>query len=61
MQTITKDQLKYFTTASWLRGYAYKLKEDQYGEDDLIKTLKLAANLLDYVWTYGIKTEGEEE
>jgi hypothetical protein len=61
METITKEQLKYFTTAAWLRGYAFKLKEEQYSEDDLIKNLKLAANLLDYVWTYGMKTEGEEE
>ena len=61
MQTITKDQLKYFTTASWLRGYAYKLKDDGYGDKELADKLNMAANLLDYVWTYGVKKEGEEE
>ena len=61
MQTITKDQLKYFTTASWLRGYAYRLKENDYDLDELVNNLNLAANLLDYVWTYGMKSEGEEE
>jgi hypothetical protein len=42
------NKLQYFTTASWLRGYADGL--DEYQHKTLIHKLNQAASLLDHVW-----------
>jgi hypothetical protein len=42
------NKLQYFTTASWLRGYADGL--DEYQHKTLIHKLNQAASLLEHVW-----------
>jgi hypothetical protein len=42
------NKLQYFTTASWLRGYADGL--DEYQHTTLINKLNQAASLLEHVW-----------
>ena len=52
---IDPSKLQYFTTASWLRGYASGLDEDKHRA--LIHKMYQAADLLDTVWLDHIKQE----
>lgn len=47
------NKLQYFTTASWLRGYAGGL--DEYNYKPLIHKLNQAATLLERVWEDHLK------
>jgi len=51
------NKLQYFTTASWLRGYANGL--DEYQHKALIHKLNQAASLLEHVW--GLYVEEQED
>ena len=53
---VDANKLQYFTTASWLRGYASGL--DEYQHKTLIYKLNQAADLLDHVWGRYVE-EGE--
>lgn len=52
------NKLQYFTTASWLRGYASGL--DDYEHQTLIHKLNQAADLLDHVWGRYVEDEGKD-
>ena len=52
------NKLQYFTTASWLRGYASGL--DEYEDKVLIQKLNQAADLLDHVWGRYVEEEGQD-
>lgn len=52
------NKLQYFTTASWLRGYASGL--DAYEHQTLIHKLNQAADLLDHVWGRYVEDEGKD-
>ena len=54
---VDANKLQYFTTASWLRGYASGL--DEYQHKTLIYKLNQAADLLDHVWGRYVEEEGE--
>lgn len=56
---IDPSKLQYFTTASWLRGYASGLDEDRHRA--LIHKMYQAADLLDTVWLEHVKQTEQEE
>ena len=59
---IDPNKLQYFTTASWLRGYASGLAEtDEYKYLALIHRMNQAADLLDTVWLEHVKQTEQEE
>ena len=59
---IDPNKLQYFTTASWLRGYANGLTEsDEYKYRALIHKMNQAADLLEAVWKFHIEQEDHEE
>jgi hypothetical protein len=51
--------LQYFTTASWLRGYASGL--DAEAHEALAHKLNHAADLLELVYKYSIEDEGKND
>jgi len=56
---IDAAKLQYYTTASWLRGYASGL--DEYQHKALIHKLNQAADLLDHVWGNYVEEINEDE
>jgi hypothetical protein len=53
------NKLQYFTTASWLRGYADGL--DEYQHKTLIHKLNQAATLLEHVWSRYVEEQEDEK
>ena len=56
---IDPNKLQYFTTASWLRGYAQGL--DEYSDKALIHKMNQAATLLEHVWGRYIEEQEDEK
>ena len=56
---IDPNKLQYFTTASWLRGYAQGL--DEYSDKALIHKLNQAADLLDHVWGRYVEEQEDDK
>jgi hypothetical protein len=53
------NKLQYFTTASWLRGYAQGL--DEHNNKALIHKMNQAATLLEHVWSRYVEEQEDEK
>ena len=55
---VNAEMLKYYTTASWIRGYISSMDEKNEVNRSVIHRLQMAADLLQEAWDIYAKEEG---
>jgi hypothetical protein len=55
---VMPEMLKYYTTASWIRGYISSMDQENEVNRAVIYRLQMAADLLQEAWDVYAKQEG---